>query len=61
MNLIAREQARGHRFALVDDDGYSIAYAHTEEEAERHALALGERGSTLRFEYLDGRDKEIDL
>ena len=61
MIIIARERGRGYRFALRDESEYPIEYARTEDEAERHALGLASPGSTLRFEYRDGTEREIDL
>lgn len=57
--LIARQQAQG--FALLDEEGYPALYPHTEEEAEYEALGLADPGAVLRFEYLDGTEREILL
>lgn len=59
MVIIARQQAQG--FALLDEEGYPLLYPGDEEEAEYEALGLVAPGTTLRFEYLDGRDREIVL
>lgn len=43
------------------DDGYPLGYAATKQDAERQALAWGDRGDILRYVFLDGLTSETDL